>query len=272
MKSATPAKYLFILSFVILVAINALVLTGVAHNRAGEPEAAVELSQRELSVSFSKWYENSGLSLHLRWRALDREHHSYYSYYSHTPEWFDENKLRALGFDLPPDPSRYFRRKTLPRKAFIVLQLGGAPHEISIKRGRERLSELREEFQNQPDNQDIKRKYETARKRFDEMRQEATRLFAVDAGLDPETLRTRYPDHSRYIIAPGIVTISSHYEKNHNTKWIGRISRLSVQSIHVPHRFRRFFQTLQPSPREAPYRVTIAYGNRHEPWIVSVRQ
>jgi hypothetical protein len=72
--------------------------------------------------------------------------------------------------------------------------------------------------------------------------------------------------------------IEARYNHNKKKNAFGYISRLSVASIHVPLKHRQVFDSILArdksrkndfqSPR---FEVTLAYGSRFEPWIVSVR-
>jgi hypothetical protein len=116
-----------------------------------------------------------------------------------------------------------------------------------------------------------------AEKRVKEERLTQSRLFAIDAGLDPEELRARYPDRSRFIIARGLVT-PRFYEENGRKKADGYINRLSIRSIHVPLRHRQLFDTILAQDvakgrefKRPRYQVVVDYGSRLEPWIESVQ-
>jgi hypothetical protein len=88
-------------------------------------------------------------------------------------------------------------------------------------------------------------------------------------------LKKKYPDQSRYIIAPGIVKVDWNYE-NKKPVLNGHVAHLLVENIHVPLEFRRPMDDIllnkhpdqeTDSPR---YKVQLAYGARFEPWIRSV--
>jgi len=116
-----PIKTLAAGAGLILLA-NAVALTGVYFNRSGEPESRMTLSQRELSMPWG-WgmdKENSGLALGLNWRIKDGSSVAYSfggdGFHGGTPEWLDEPRMKALGFDtahVPEDPAgrRRFERQ-----------------------------------------------------------------------------------------------------------------------------------------------------------------
>ena len=65
------------------------------------------------------------------------------------------------------------------------------------------------------------------------------------------------------------------YEKK---EVIGYIQQLSIKNIHVPLKHRKIFNTIliedksrQDEFKPPRYKIELAYGNRFEPWIVSVQ-
>ena len=116
-----------------------------------------------------------------------------------------------------------------------------------------------------------------AAKRLEKERIAASRLFAVDAGLDPARLRETYADRARFIVTRGLVKPVYEYEKKRR-RVRGYIQRLSVETIHVPLKHREILDALRAKRRsrsstvEPPrYEIELAYGRRFEPWIVSVK-
>ena len=82
MKKFLSSRGLFVSGFILLVLINIIVLSGVAYNRSGDPAALIWLTERELKMSYRSYEENSGLSLCLDWRTLDKneEYRGYSSF------------------------------------------------------------------------------------------------------------------------------------------------------------------------------------------------
>lgn len=279
MKPPRTRQGLFILAFVLIVAVNGIVLSGVALNRSNTPEAEVILSERELPLPYRRHEENSGLALRLAWRTLaeDDEYGSWRS----SPAWLSAEKLQALGFDLAADGAadgdRRSAKAPLPRKVFIVLENDGPAYRETVHRAAAALREAEDLVRVNPDNEKILEQFEQAEKHLRRERLTASRLFAVDAGRDPAILRRAYDDRSRFIIARGLVKPTYHYEKN-KTRVSGYISGLVVGNIHVPLALRERLDAIlraQQSKRTdlAPprYEVGLAYGRRFEPWVVSVK-
>jgi hypothetical protein len=262
------SRGLFVVAFLVLIATNALVLKRVAANRSGTPESQLTLTERELGLGYRVFEENSGLSLHLSWRTVSRDERDSHGYWR-SPEWFDARKLAALGFNLERFEGdggynpQY--KEAIPKEVYLVLELGGAPYQASVWRAQTRLDTAA------PDDRED-RERELGRER-----RESSRLFAIDAGLDPLTLREAYGDRQRYLIARGLVEPRNvSYEEKKEVG--GYIKKLSIEKVHVPLELRPFFEGLPARTsydkdliRTPRYQVTLAYGKRFEPWIVAVK-
>ncbi len=285
------------LLFVIVLATNAFVLVGVARNRSGEPDARMELTERELGLPFDWEHrirdENTGLALRLRWNVRGSD-----SPYVGEPEWFDEKKLEELGFDCsdpvsgPRAGMRY--RRMLPREAFAVLEYEGGPWNEWLAAQEKLLEEAARKVERR---EQTPKSLEEARNSLERSRRTMSRLFVVDVGNDPVALRRQYPDKGRFIIAPALVRLqfitSMHYPENASApdrpaKVRGSIEQILVSEVHVPCAMRRLLDDVRaaqkaererhkdvpdvgPEDREPRYAVTLQYGRRHEPWVVQVR-
>ena len=119
--------------------------------------------------------------------------------------------------------------------------------------------------------------FERAEKRLNRERQTESRLFVIDAGLDPRKLREKYDDRTRFFITKGLVKPTYTYENKIKTV-TGIVTKLSVESVHVPLKYRQLFDAILVEDnsihnefRQPRYSVTLANGSRFEPWIVSVQ-
>jgi len=117
-----------------------------------------------------------------------------------------------------------------------------------------------------------------------------SRLFPVDAGADADALRHSYPDRRQYAVVPGLVR-PKVVQLEDGTHFLGGYVRgLVVSRIHIPRRLRQGFEALLPEetwdqlferqreeaksgwPSAAPprFKAVLAFGRRHEPWLVTV--
>jgi len=281
MKILLSSRGLFALGFVIIVATNIVVLSGVASNRSGEPESHITLTERELPLQYRVHEENSGMALRLAWRALGKveDYNNYPDWRS--PAWFSAEKLEELGFNikdyLRSTGDKTFYKQPIPKEVFIVLENDGEPYGEALKRAELALEKKEGSFKLNPEDKSLRNKFERAEKRLKRERITETRLFAIDAGLDPKKLREKYSDRTRFIITQGLVKPRYNYNKKRKEVF-GYVTKLSVAKIHVPLKYRDILDAIIAKeiyrknefgyPR---YKVELVYGKRLEPWIVSIK-
>lgn len=224
-------------AFVLPIALTAVTLAGVAWNRSGGTGDTV-LSRRELSPSPTS-EDNTSRSLRIHhqpsWRGGE--------------DWLTLEKLAALGFDTTLDPAspdadrRYHR--ALPREVFVALELDGPAWQAW----------LREEARDVP----------AAAPRPDGYRAATagSRLVPVDAALDAAILEATYPDRRTHLITRGVIRLLLFAPATQRPTLSGAVERITPSELHVPARL---------APRLAPAfsRVTVRYGRRYEPWIVTI--
>jgi hypothetical protein len=281
----TPLKTLVAGALLILLA-NAVALTGVYLNRSGEPESRLVLSQRELVLPWD-WRgskENSGLALGLAWRVGETEnggeYYGGYGFSGGTPQWLDEARMAALGFDTRgwanDNGTRRRFERSLPRDVLLVLELAGPSWRRALERARENAARHEAARLANADSKEFISKAKFAQEQLEREEVLGSRLFAIDAGLDRSALRAKYPDRSRFLILkatvrPQLVTVDKQRRVG------GYVSGLGVSQINVPFEQR---PALEPALRNRnrtakeagiPFEATIAFGQRLEPWLESVR-
>jgi hypothetical protein len=264
---------------------NAVALLGVVYNRSGEPEAKVNLTQRELSTPYP-WYgnrENSGLALGLVWRVLNEESFVTQGYawryagIGGTPAWLDKAKMQELGFDtsapsIDSDPrgrARY--EKQLPREVLLVLELDGPAYRRSLELATQYATRDEAKLAATPGDKELDARAKNAREGLEWETKLNSRLFVVDAGLDAAALRAKYPDAGRYALVHGQVRLESGGRNSGNVR--GYVSGLSIESVNVPFALREAFVRAAPTgdvnQNLAPFAATLAFGKRLEPWIMA---
>ena len=289
-------KYGLISTIVLIVLTNVVVLAGVAYNRSGEPDATVQLTERELHFQKS-WditdKEDTGVYLTLKWNMP-----GYYKYnWTHREDaWLNQQKLAELGFDtyLPLEDkkaSRYYSRQ-LPRQAYVVLEFNGDAYQNWLKEASKRIEEIKQEVIEEK-KEKKKKNLENDIRNIEKEMVNQSHLFAIGAGRDPQLLRKQYPDKSKYIITPAVFDISMNYIPRKKTPpkspkkpyLSGWVRAISIPQIHVTSDYRSFFisdiktHTKTYLPRDKPlsdleprYQVTLNYGQRYEPWIADVQK
>jgi hypothetical protein len=261
----------------LILGVNGIALSGVALNRAGEPESLVRLSERELQLPYGRWNskENSGVELNLRWRVNAGHDTSddYYGYasYGGTAAWLDEAKMAALGFDLAHDQHtpRWKNRQNRTKEVLLVLELDGAAYRQSLERARKKADDEEKLRADKPGNKEFENRAKRAREYAESEAGENSRLFAVNAGLDVEILRAQYPDKAHYLIVRGQLRpqVVTHDKQD---RLSGYISALSISQINVPVGFQHALKHDVRTNKTAPFEASVAYGQRLEPWIVAL--
>jgi hypothetical protein len=247
---------------VILAFGNAAVLVNVSRNHAGTPDAELRITEREAqSWNYPPEGEEGMLTLRLRWETATGE--------DGQTAWFDRAKLVTLGFnDLPPDgdTTGSARYPTQLRPAYAVLELDGPAWTRWITRSEARLDSIR-----------AANPADTATKWPDRLfeRKTHSRLFLVDAGLDPAALRARYPDRSMYLILPASVSASyqpglrEREDKPTPGHASGQVSQLLPGTLHVPRPLRDSLLALGASPPDTGthYSFTMKVGRHYVAWV-----
>jgi hypothetical protein len=273
-----PSGLSLAIAFMVLAVSNALVLVHVAANRGGTTDAQVELTSRELILSRPD-SEDSSVSLMIRWQNPAPE----YGGASLTSSaWFDERKLRDVGFDLSvpassPAASRYYRNQR-QRRVYVALEFDG-PSSAQWFAARPRPDEVYPAWQNLT--LDQQREIE---------RSTESRLVAVDAGADPAALRRAHPDSRQALILPALARVMLDEARPamatraaSPARLRGAISRLSISQITVPRPLSESLGGLPQAPawsfefgalkvQPITYTVTLAVGSKYEPWIVNVKR
>jgi len=233
----------------VVVAANVWALVSAWRNRSDAPGGTIELTERELPLP-SLSGESTAIFLELEWDSLSVTPDQPW-----TPRWLDAAKLAELGFDcrLPvthPEAREHYRSLP-PRLVYVALEYAG---ETWQQAGSER-----------------KRK---------------TRLFAVDAGLDPRRLRQQHADAARYVITRASVGVSFRERGNSAGESLaeprleGRLDTLVPNQLFVPRPHNRALEGLRrrdaPAHGEAEneprYTVTVSWGKNYEPWVCSIRR
>ena len=261
-------QHILIAGIALIVITNAIVLAGVMYNRSGTPESMLRMSQRELQLPYFSEFgkDNSGMSLMISWRIADsRNGQINANYFGGNPEWLDKAKLFSLGFDVSTsvdtEQGRRHSRNQSARQVFLVMELNGQAYQHALQYAMQKA--LSKPSKETADN-------------LEEETSTRSRLFVVDAGLNREALRAKYPDSATYAIVRGLLRPAVLME-NGKASLGGYVSGISAESINVPLEFRKVFEPMQqsrhsyiaPGDKNYPYAVTIAFGKRLEPWIVN---
>lgn len=266
----------------IVVVTNAIALGGVSYNRSGEPESTLVLTERELPIAYWSWpdNDNSGIDLQLNYRVRQSVCRASEGYWQ--DDWLDEEQLQALGFDtsIAVDAEQAWEssRKARSKAVFLVLEYDGPAYRAELEACRKRVLEVEAQTARNVGDERSEELLKSAREALAREEESASRLFVVDAGLDPGLLRNRYADRERYSIVRGRVRTYVAGEPGRE-----RIAAyppdLEVDQIRVPHAYRTLVEPLrerrgygyiynQSPPR---FSATVSFGRRFEPWIAQMQ-
>lgn len=269
---------LLALALVLLLVVNAVVLSRVSDNRSGEAQARLWLTERELPKTQWLPLENSGVDLRLRWRTLSRLDNEVDDA---MPPWLSGKKLEELGFVFANGLAKDdYRAKPQPdRQVFVVLEYNGPAYVEAVRRAERALEQVEEQQRGGQSAEDKPTQSSRlqAKKRIRSEEIEMSRLFVIDAGTDVQQLATAYRQPGRYCIAQAVVQL--RYREENGRLWAyGRLQGLTPGRIHLPLAQRRlverFIADETRSKQEANlprYEVELVYGSHGYPWIAEIR-
>ena len=269
MKSQNSLK---IGALLVILLTNAVALGGAFWNRSGEAESRLALSQRELRMPYTGFdRENSGLALALNWRVATQPGRDK-NYWEYTgggaPEWLHQAKMESLGFDTSPTGKGHIRwnDRTLSRDVLLVLELEGEAYRLSLARARQHFDAEELKLAALPESNEKKNRLKNLTDQLVREEKENSRLFVIDAGLDQELLRGKYPDRARYAIVRGQVRpMWSNSQDDSRAR--GVVSGVSIAGINVPHALRPLFAN---KASQEKFTAGVSFGQRLEPWITQV--
>jgi Domain of unknown function (DUF4824) len=279
----TPGRAGLLVGLALVAATNGWILARVAWNRSGEPEARVELTERELGLPWRPPDEDeeSGLSLILhvqgpaRW---DRDP---------NPPWLDRDKLRELGFDvhvpLASAEAADFYAEVPRRKAYAVFEMEGDAWRRHLEDKEEELAHCRARL-GCPEGTTAKE----LEGWLESLRQTGSRLIAIDAGRNPEALRRRHPDRRRCLILPVLVGLVFESASQGSPAALNGYLDPQNARIHVPLPLRSTFDAVYRDQRrrgfrgpdesgeageqDPRYRAVLGVGDRYEPWLAGAER
>jgi hypothetical protein len=245
-------KGLWLASAVVVVS-NLWALGLAAVNRQGEPDAVLQLTEREVSLVPAE-PENSAVSLRLVWTGLKL---------ARGADWFDQAKLSELGFDCRvlvtrENAKHYFGRPV--RRVYAALEFEGPAWQRYLAN--------------------------LAPDRDTTSVHGVSHLMLIDLDLDAARLRTRYPDRTRVAIARAVVDLTVVQEPGRAPRLRGRVLEVLTSDLNLPRDLRREVEPLvardgaarasgssptTTEPRGPRYVATIRWGRQFEPWVDAIR-
>jgi hypothetical protein len=244
----------------VVIASNAFTLWAARANRAGEPEAVLDLTEREMRLA-GREADNTAMALRLEWTDLEPAWKGPGT--EQAPTWFEAAKLASIGFDTSLPVTREnaaHYRGMAPRSVYAVLENDGE----AWRRYVDRLATPEEK--------------DAASKR--------PRLVLIDVGTDAAALRARHPDRRRTVIVPATAGLTFVQPRTGDPFLKGRVNVAYPIEMNVPRELRPVLESLSPPTALAAdrrsgeidpvgdprYRVTVKWGRSLEPWIAGVER
>jgi hypothetical protein len=253
---------------IVVIASNAFTLWAARANRAGEPEAVLDLTEREMRLA-GREADNTAMALRLEWTDLEPAWKGPGT--EQAPTWFDAAKLASIGFDTSLPVTREHAahyRGMAPRSVYAVLENDGE----AWRRYVEYLPSQQEK----------------------DIALGQTRLVLIDVGTDPGALRAKHPDRRRTVIVPATAGLTFVQPRAGEPFLKGRVNVAYPIEMNVPRELRPVLESLGPQSMKAPvrqgeaaavlregelalagaprYRVTVKWGRSLEPWLESVER
>lgn len=272
-------------ALLVIVATNAVTLGLAAWNPVGGPESHLQLAARDFERPDRRdrsAEDGNGPDLILRWRvataaatvtdtdALDA---SPWRSGSGPADWLDDAKLTTLGFPPPgrPAPTALFRaRPQDARPVVLVLEFDGPAYRAALLSARRHHEAVLRQLATHSAAEATDRR-QNADRQLREMETASTRLYVVDAGLDENALRARYPDRSRYALVHGRIAAPAGTAEAARRR--GEVHAVDVGPIHVPPPLRQRLAVhlaRAEAGGELQFSAPVAFGRRFEPWLDSL--
>lgn len=224
----------------LVVVTNVVMLRSVRANRAGEPDATVMLTERELGIEGTS-DRDSARKLRLT-PGIERP----FWVGSGETDWLTPAKLATLGFACRAPTNRLTPTTEscgLPRRAFVAYEYNGpAWQRVVASLQRERDAPWQTGPSGTP-------RATGSAGSFDYQIRYGSRLFSLDASTDSIALRRAYPDRRRYVILPAMVRAWVKIDQQNQSAApvvTGTIAPLTT-TLMAPARFRDLLLTLGPS-------------------------
>ena len=287
--SKPEAKKLLLLAVITVLGVNAFILGKVWLNRS-VIAAELTLSERELDMPYH-WgmaKEDSSLRLNLAWTTPWLT--------PNEDEWqyLSRQQQRILRLQQPQFASFRFGSCTdgyqrQQRSGWVLLEFNGQSYQDYLKQAEQHYAALQQRLAaetaaelNAGITQDrlqeaAKRRHELQRRAEEQWRvarEEATRLFVIDAAADRNLLQQTLTQRSglnagQFLIVPADLQLSYNWcqdDKPKNQPEV-LVNRLAVESLYVAKPYAQILPRDTNRQHKVRFQAQVRYGRFAEPWI-----
>ncbi|KIM10709.1 MAG: hypothetical protein KU38_07130 [Sulfurovum sp. FS08-3] len=251
------SKKLFGFALAIVVFVNIMMLGQVYINSHSNPTSLITLTQRELPIYT---YHQKDISTQYTSIRFNSENHY------HSILWLDEDNLTKLGFNMNQIKKewtgkigRFFDTK----EVFVALECDGKSYQKYLESKKQEYDKRVQEY-----NSSIHGNYRSyiryAKETLEYVKTKESRLFAIDASRDFQSLRQKYPMEN-VMIAKALIKVTISKSPN---RVQGHISKLLVPAIHLSKEHLKQIKFLED--RSVKYTIKLALGNLFMPYIVDI--
>lgn len=285
-------KQLLLLAVITVLGVNAFILGKVWLNRS-VVVAELTLSERELDVPY-QWgmaKEDSSLRLNLIWTMsgpMPSEDEWYY---------LSRQQQRILRLQQPQFASFRFGSCTdgyqrQQRSGWVLLEFNGQSYQDYLKQAEQHYAVIQQRLiaeaaaelnagMAQDNLQAAAKRRQEQQQRAEEQwrvaREEATRLFVIDAAADRNLLQQTLAKHSgptagQLLLVPADIQLSYTWCQDDKAEKQPEVlvNRLAVQSLYVAKPYAQRLPIDTDRQQKTRFQAQVHYGRFAEPWISSL--
>ena len=105
----------------------------------------------------------------------------------------------------------YKYKRLSKEEIIVVLEYDGESFKRVLKEAEYDIKKERENVKKYIDNKELNKQLKNKEKSLNELKTSESRLIAIDAGRDLQTLREKYKDSNKYLMLRGELRYTCHY-------------------------------------------------------------
>ncbi|MCT8124577.1 DUF4824 family protein [Alishewanella sp. BS5-314] len=287
--SKPGAKKLLLLALITVLGVNAFILGKVWLNRS-VVVAELTLSERELGLPYQWGYakEDSSLRLNITWTTpwLTPSEDEWHYLYRQQQRILALQEPQFASFHFGSCADGYQRQQ---RSGWVLLEFNGKSYQHYLTQAEQYYAALQQRLAAEAAaeltaSMPQDRLQETAKRRHEQQqraeeqwrvaREEATRLFVIDAAADLNLLQQTLAKHSgqnagQLLIVPADIQLSYNWCQDDKLKKQPEvmINRLAVESLYVAKPYAQHLPRDINRQQKIRFQAQVRYGRFAEPWL-----